>query len=341
MSTSSIKLMCPNCGRSELDSRDLYANILYCPYCGTYSYYDAGIINKSVIFGIVSSEASTFSGLKEKLSERIIEYATVKQVKELDIKHIRLERFLVPVREINVDGTRKYIPLIAIDSQAIKDYDSIYPLLKSYINKIDEIFALHTIRPIRVGHLKDEIDLHGHIYRTHIMPIARSKFSVDEAYGIDHTEILRIIYVPMYKMSFNDKKGGNSYVCFGDNNLTGFYVEESAPVNESYKILSYRNRENRNIIAASFILAILSWPFSLLISGVGSLVWVIVESIHGTYDGVLEFLLSFILIALVLSVYLSSLFCIIMIVVSTFMNLIPYKSLRRLKLRNKVVKSFA
>lgn len=341
MSMSSIKLMCPNCGRSELDSRDLYANILYCPYCGTYSYYDAGIINKSVIFGIVSSEASTFSGLKEKLSERIIEYATAKQVKELDIKHIRLERFLVPVREINVNGTRKYIPLIAIDSQAIKDYESIYPLLKSYINKIDEIFALHTIRPIRVGNLKDETDLHGHIYRTHIMPIARSKSSVDDAYGIDHTEILRIIYIPMYKMSFNDKNGGNSYVCFGDNNLTGFYVEESVQDHEVNRLLSHRRTTSSNTIVISFAFAIFTWPFSLLISGVGALVWVIVECVHGTYDKVLEFLLSFIVLALILFVYLSSLVCIVMVIVSTFLNLIPYKSIRKLYLRNRIKKSFA
>lgn len=341
MSMSSIKLMCPNCGRSELDSRDLYANILYCPYCGTYSYYDAGIINKSVIFGIVNSEASTFSGLKEKLSERIIEYASNSQVKKLDIEHIRLERFLLPVREINVNGMRKYIPLIAIDSQAIKDYGNIYPLLKRYIDKIDEIFALHTIRPIRVGHLKDETDLHGHVYRTHIMPIARSKYSVDEAYGIDFTEMMRIIYVPMYKMSFNDKKEGNSYVCFGDDNLTGFYVEESVQDHEVNRLLSHRRTTSSNSIVMSFAFAIFTWPFSLLISGVGALVWVIIECIHGTYDGVLEFLLSFIVLALVLSVYLSSLVCILMAIATTLLNLISYKSIRKLYLRNKIKKSFA
>ena len=331
MSTS-IKLMCPNCGRSELDSRDLYANILYCSYCGTYSYYDVGIINKSVIFGIVSSEASTFSGLKEKLSERIIECATVNQVKQLDIKHIRLERFLIPIREIKVDGIRKYIPLIAIDSQAIKKYGDIYPLLKKYIDKIDELFAFHTIRPIRVGHLNTEIDLHGHIYRTHIMPIERSKCSVDEAYGIDHNEILRIIYIPIYRISFNDKKDGNSYVCFGDNALTGFYVGESDQVN---------NQKNGNIVGRALACAIVSWPFSLIISGVGALIWTIVESLHGTYDGIMEFLLSFILIALVGSIYLSLLFCIMMTVISILSNLIPYKSIRKLNLRNKIVKDFA
>lgn len=265
------KIACPGCDRT-LAEEDLYSNVLHCPYCGRYTYYEAGMFNENIFFGLVKSNTSDYDGLKQVLMNKMLHSKQLKELKK-KIKYINIERFLVPVREICVDGVHQYVPMLEVDAEAVRKEPDIRRLLKRYINDLGKKFAIHSLRPLRLEAIKDVTDRFGHIYKTHIMQVGLSKYSVDEAYHIPPNEMLRILYFPIFRLSFGDKM--SSITCLGDNELTGLevYFEEQ------------ENRK-RNIFGISF-----STSFGLsFLASIPLAIWYI----WGKFDSWFEYLLNFI-----------------------------------------------
>lgn len=275
---------------ASLSEDDLYTNVLHCKYCGSYNYFDKGIYNRNIFFGLVGSKTSTYDGLKEVLIEKLTEGGS--NTPKREIKHIRIERFLLPVREFVSDGQHTYVSMLETDADEIEKNIDLRDLLEDNLRNIENLFSMNTIRPLRLGHLQDVTDTKGHTYKTHVLPTSRSKQSIDASYNINPLDMLHILYIPIYRLSFKDN--GPTFVCMGDDNLTGLTIGSDF-VGTSRVRMSNQKRSNKEswrlaltiscwiaglITAVNLVFVIKSWLgsgsnlFSSLIGNI--IIWMIV-----------------------------------------------------------------
>lgn len=209
-----IKYPCPNCSNS-VGAENLHSNVLYCEHCGKYSYYHNGMVNENVFFGLARSKASDFDGLKECL---VTLFSKSDSKIRNKIKFLHIERFLLPVRMINKDGEQFVEPMVEIDASLSNENKDVQELLKRYLKDIGKLFSIKNVRTLRLDNIKEEVDKNGFVNRTILLPVTRSKQAIDQVYGIPPAEMLKILYVPVYRLEFSK---GITAVCLGDNSLTG------------------------------------------------------------------------------------------------------------------------
>lgn len=251
--TQAIKIYCPSCS-TNLAEDDVYGNILHCPQCGSCNYFDKGIYNTNVFFGLVGSKASDYDGLKEILIEQLTQNGVRGYRRK--IKYIRIERILIPVREFLSQGRRTYVSMVDIHDGELAEMKTIHEILSHHLDAIETIFPMNTIRPLRTTQLAQTTDRNGQIYRTKVLPISRSKWAVDEAYDLDPHEMMRILYIPVYQLSFSQK--GEVYVCMGDDQLTGLPISKLSKLNHKYSEKDDMLQEcNSLAFSIAFFLAVL------------------------------------------------------------------------------------
>lgn len=210
-----IRLACPNCDYN-LAEENLHSNILLCPRCNSYIYYESGMYNKNVFFGLLKSHNYKLNNLKMAIIDRLVKQGSLKAIRK--IKFLQAERVLVPVREINDKGKLKIVPLLELSQDAKSENADIRQLFQGR-GDIGTLFNLQHLQPLRLSAVKDQVDLNGNITRTTILPVGRTKRSVDTAYKLMPEDMLRILYVPVYRLTFNNK--GSNELCFANDGLSG------------------------------------------------------------------------------------------------------------------------
>lgn len=210
-----IRLACPNCGYN-LAEEDLHSNILLCPRCRCYSYYESGMYNVNVFFGLLKSNTYHLDGLRSTIIDLLTRQGSLKAIRSMRFLHA--ERVLVPVREIDHNGSPKAVPLLELNQESKDEHPDIRQLLQD-VGSVSSLFSMQYLQPLRLGAMAEEIDRSGYVTRTTILPVGRTKMAVDTAYGLKPDSLLRILYVPLFRLSF--RNGGESLLCFANSELTG------------------------------------------------------------------------------------------------------------------------
>lgn len=216
-----IKLACPNCGYN-LAEENLHSNILQCPRCNSYTYYESGMYNVNVFFGVLRCQTYQLDKLRSIIIDKYVNQASLKAIK--NFKFLHAERLLIPMREIDINGHPKTVPLLSENRETIGENTDIRQLLQNQ-NDINSLFSMQYLLPLRLGDFRDDIDNSGYITHTTILPVGRTKRAVDTAYNLKPDSLLRILYVPIYRLSFNDK--GLKMLCFANGELTGLTIGEA------------------------------------------------------------------------------------------------------------------
>ncbi len=261
------KFPCPGCSQT-LEANSAHPNVLYCCNCNSYSYYNNGIVNKNVFFGLVRSRASEFNGLKEILVSRLSSSNSlfIKQ----RIRNLKVTRFLVPVRMVEHNGRLLFEPMIDISADQDEDNKEIYAFMEKYIYSIHKLFSFKNVIALRLDLIKDEIDKYGVINKTFILPETRSKRAIDQRYNIPYDEMVKILYIPIYRLNFGQER---SLLCFGDDKLTG--LDESVIPLLSYNgslvsesaVVQFRNRMKLSAKISLFFSLPLSLYYVLVLCG--------------------------------------------------------------------------
>lgn len=241
---SLISLACPNC-RYNLAEENLHSNILQCPRCNSYTYYESGMYNTNVFFGLLRCQTYQLDKLRSAIIDKYVEQASLKAI--WNIKYIHAERLLVPIREIDVNGVPKAVTLFADSLETAAENTDVRQLLQNHSN-ISSLFNMQNLHPLRLGDVRDEIDSSGYITRTTVLPVERTKRSVDTAYNLEPSSLLRILYLPVYRLSFRDN--GKKMVCFANGELTGLDFKKKD------MIMSDHEYEYMPMIAASLSILI-------------------------------------------------------------------------------------
>ena len=324
-----IKISCPSC-MASLAEDDLYTNVLHCRYCGSYNYFDKGIYNKNVFFGLVGSKTSTYDGLKEILIKKLTDKGISAHKRE--IQHICIERFLLPVREFVSNNTHTYVSMLETNADEVGENKDIRDFFEKNLEHIEILFSMNTIRPLRLSHLQDVADTKGHVYKTHILPASKSKYSIDEAYNINPKKMLHILYIPVYRLSFKDN--GKTFVCMGDDSLTGLSIYDLVKKDSDWVTNLGINNNDKELLR-------LALKTSLIIAcmiTVGGLVYTI--KLCNESDSNLFFsLIASVIITLVIPTF--TLFVPIYVFLSSFLNTIStFMNLRKRMLRKLLVNIF-
>lgn len=219
--SSLVNLECPNCG-CDLAEENLHSNILQCPRCNSYTYYESGMFNQNVFFGLLRCQTYQLDNLRSKIIDKYVNQASLRAIWKF--KYLHAERLLVPVREIDLNGSPKPVPLFAETRETAGENEDVRQLLQRR-NNIAEIFDMQHLHPLRLSDVRDEIDSSGYITHTTVFPVGRTKRSVDTAYNLKPDSLLRILYLPVFRLSFND--GGEKILCFANRELTGLEVKET------------------------------------------------------------------------------------------------------------------
>jgi len=279
-----IKLACPNCGYN-LAEENLHSNILQCPRCNSYSYYESGMYNVNVFFGLLKCSTYQLNGLRRAIIDRYVSLGSLKAIRK--IKYLHAERVLIPVREIEHEGCLKAISLLAESQETLNENTDIRLLLKDR-SDIDKLFSMQYLQPLRLSVLRTEKVRGGYDTHTTILPVGRTKRAVDMAYQIEPKSLLCILYIPVYRLSFNDRDKG--MICFANNELTGLPVPEvisntGVDIDEIFHIA----------VAVGIMLAIAT---EVIIFATGN---VTVEG-HGLVGNVFMYVLGVILLSIILAV---------------------------------------
>lgn len=241
---SLISLACPNC-RYNLAEENLHSNILQCPRCNSYTYYESGMYNTNVFFGLLRCQTYQLDKLRSTIIDKYAEQASLRAI--WNIRYLHAERLLVPMREIDVNGVPKAVTLFEDSRETAAENADVRQLLQDHSN-ISSLFNMQCIHPLRLGDVRDEIDSSGYITRTTVLPVERTKRSVDTAYNLEPSSLLRILYLPVYRLSFRDN--GKKMLCFANGELTGLDFKKKD------MIMSDLEYESMPMIAASLSILI-------------------------------------------------------------------------------------
>lgn len=246
---SLIKLVCPNCG-CDLAEDNLHSNLLQCTRCNSYTYYESGMYNNNIFFGLLRTHTYSLNGLRSTIIDRYVAHASLNAIK--NIKYLHVERMLVPVRELSDTKNQcKHVLLLAQKHDS--KYSNIFDLLSGLT--LDSLFnnCLHNLQPLRLNACKDETDSSHYTTHTRILPVGRTKMSVDTAYGVQPSSLLSIIYVPVFRISFNDM--GFTKLCIANSQLTGLDLFDKIERKQSHFLDNYIDLDN--ITAISLLVAVI------------------------------------------------------------------------------------
>lgn len=210
-----VRLACPNC-RHNLAEENLHSNILQCPRCNSYTYYESQMFNPNVFFGLLRCQTYQLDKLRSTIIDKYVEQASLRAIRNLRFLHA--ERLLVPMRDISENGSPRMVPLLAENLEAANENADVRKLLEG-VSDVSKLFPLQYLHPFRLGDVREEIDSSGYITRTTVLPVGRTKSSIDTAYNLRPDGLLRILYLPIYRLSFSDK--GQKLLCFANEDLTG------------------------------------------------------------------------------------------------------------------------
>lgn len=216
-----IELACPNCGHN-LTEENLHSNILQCPRCNSYTYYESGMFNQNVFFGLLRCQSYQLDKLRNMIIDKFVKQGSLKAIRHF--KYLHAERLLIPMREFNVHGQPKAVSLLEENRDTADENADVRRLLQGR-SDISSLFSMQNLHPLRLSDVCDEIDSSGYITRTTVMPVGRTKRSIDTAYSLQPDSMLKILYLPIYRISFNDDK--QKVLCFANEELTGLEVKES------------------------------------------------------------------------------------------------------------------
>lgn len=315
---------------ASLAEDDLHTNVLYCPYCGSYNFFDKGLYNTNVLFCLVGSKASNFDGLKEVLIEKLTDKGI--SVNRRKIQHIHIERFMLPIREFVSNKEHMYVSMLETNAEEIEENNDIRELLENNLQNIEKLFSMNKIHPLRLSLLQDVTDIKGQIYKTHILPVSRSKHSVDEVYKISPLEMLHILYIPIYRLSFDDK--GKTYVCMGDENLTGLPINDLVKKTNDWMT-------NLNMISDNDDLLRLTMVISSIIACLITVVDIVytIRLCNESDNNLFLSLIANVIPSLIISI--TTLITPIYVFLSSFVNtILAYVDLRKRMLRKLLVNRF-
>lgn len=190
---------CPSCGKSF--KPDLVHGMLRrCSSCGQWSVATSENVNENVIFKIILFQ-HTKDELKRNLWKMLVERCT-HNVAEL-LGNVSINSFYLPVREIGDGENRKLIPAnksyedLFIYSLDCKCYDKIIDI------SIQKNFSSDIIRNNQVNCLEVNI----------------SKNYQDKNYGLYRDDIYKILYLPVYEISFANSS--EKWYCLGIHDFWG------------------------------------------------------------------------------------------------------------------------
>lgn len=315
---------------ASLAEDDLYTNVLHCPYCGSYNYFNKGIYNKNVFFGLVGSKTSTYDGLKEVLIEKLTDRGI--SVYRHKIQHIRIERFMLPIREFVSDKKHIYVSMLETNADEIEENKDIRELLENNLQNIEKLFSMNTIHPLRLSLLQDVTDMKGHIYKTHILPVSKSKHSVDEVYRINPLEMLHILYIPIYRLSFEDN--GKTFVCMGDDNLTGLPIYDLIKKTNNWVKFIEINNDNNDLLKLAIKISLI---IACMITA-GAIVYTI-KHCNESDNNLFFSLIASIIVSLIIP-SITLIVPIYVLLTSSINTILAYMGLRKRMLRNFLVNRF-
>ena len=208
---------CPNCGNSFKPDMS-FGNLHRCEACKQWSVFINGRINENVIYKIIPFLKNK-EKLRQALAHEIGEKYDKKSFKKLG--EVQVESFYLPVREIksgperelisaNMEYNSLHVGLLSDkkNSETIKcaDYDKLLPidLQKDFSESMIKDSSLVTL----------EVDI--------------EKNKQDKAYDLPKFGFYKIIYLPLYKISFT--KNDDKWYCLGLKDFPG--LKESI---KSYK----------------------------------------------------------------------------------------------------------
>lgn len=218
--SSLVNLECPNCG-CDLAEENLHSNILQCPRCNSYTYYESGMFNQNVFFGLMRCQTYQLDKLRSTIIDKYVNQASLRAI--WNFKYLHAERLLIPVREIDLSGVPKAVTLLEENRETAGENADVRELLKNR-NDIEKLFHMQYLHPLRLSDVRDEIDSSGYITHTTVLPVGRTKRDIDTAYNLRPDSLLRILYLPVYRLSFNDKS--EKKLCFANGELTGLEFKE-------------------------------------------------------------------------------------------------------------------
>ena len=222
---------CPNCGSSFKPDMS-FGNLHRCSGCKQWSVFVNGRINENVIYKIIP-----FQQDKEKLRQELVyeigERYDKKSFKKLG--ELQVESIYLPVREIksgpereliaaNMEHNSLHVDLLSDKkkSETVKcaDYDKLLPL------DLQQDFSESMIKDNSLVTLDVDIE----------------KKQQDKAYDLPKFGFYKIIYLPLYRISFT--KSDKKWYCLGLNDFPGLkksipYIKDPDSMELKYVKLKY------------------------------------------------------------------------------------------------------
>jgi len=194
--------------------------------------------NVNVFFGLLRSHTFRLDGLRRAVIERFVSRGALRAIRNIQFLHA--ERVLVPMREIDNDGNTIFVSLLEQNLEAKDENADVRELIERVnvtgqsrqADMLNQTFSLQSLQPLRLSVVSDEKDRSGYITHTVILPVGRTKRAVDTAYNLPPNSMLRILYLPIYRLTFNDS--GKKMVCFANENLSGLPINGGTGENKGF-----------------------------------------------------------------------------------------------------------
>lgn len=199
METVILDSKCPNCGEAFKPDY-IFGNMRRCAACKMWSVAISGNVNENVISKIVLFEL-TKEDLKQRLEKLLIDKC-VRNVADI-LGNVTIHSFYLPVREIGTGTERRLIPAnMAYSGCFVSSLEcSVY----------DDIFDITLQKSFSIDILRNE--------RINVLDVDISKRDQDHEYGIFRHDFYKILYLPIYEISF--ERSPEKWYCLGIHDFWG------------------------------------------------------------------------------------------------------------------------
>ena len=281
--------------------------------------------NVNVFWGLLRCKSYQLDKLRSTIINKFVNQASLKAIRNINFLHA--ERLLIPMREIDINGHPKIVPLLSENRETIGENTDIRQLLQNK-NDISSLFSMQYLLPLRLGDVRDEIDSSGYITHTTILPVGRTKRAVDTAYNLQPDSLLRILYVPVYRLSFNNK--GLKMLCFANGELTGLSV-----VGEASQVTDVDVEDSFHVAIAGSIALTVITDILFIATGTSSL------GVHGYLDSVFAFIIFGVLISIVLAlIYFTAIIVVLLFFSKASVSLNVIASVKKWLIRRILIRKF-
>ncbi len=268
METVILDSKCPNCGEAFKPDY-IFGNMRRCAACKMWSVAISGNVNENVISKIVLFEL-TKEDLKQRLEKLLIDKC-VRNVADI-LGNVTIHSFYLPVIEIGTGTERRLIPAnMAYSGCFVSSLEcSVY----------DDIFDITLQKSFSIDILRNE--------RINVLDVDISKRDQDHEYGIFRHDFYKILYLPIYEISFD--RSPEKWYCLGIHDFWGLdktitHVKTLIEIREDDN--SYSSKFAANALLIAFLLRLFSCSGSQhVLNWLGStIVWLISSVLIGFIIG--------------------------------------------------------